>query len=226
MYGLDQGFYEQAVVLAVIQRANERAVDFDKIHRQMFQVLEGGKTNAEIVQRQLAAERANAGEQDFGMRHLVEGRRFGDFQDQLMRLDALLFQHGLQLGGQFGVVEAAGGQVDREMQTGLACDQGDGMLQHPLVDLPDQPRGFCRSDQRSGRQNLPIRRPDPQQRLIVHGPSGLDRHNGLEEQRQPVVVQRVGDQRKLRRAIQQAFAGAVSRVVEMPVGTAFGTRLG
>ena len=59
----------------------------------------------------------------------------------------------------------------------------------------------------------------------MRGLRGLDRHHGLQEKRQPIVVQGVGDEGELLGAIEQAFAGAVGRIVQVPVGAAFGARL-
>jgi len=76
----DQGFDKQHVVLALIQVADKRAVDFDEIHRQMLEVLEGRKSDAEIIESQLAAERFDAAEQGFCVGELVKRSRFGYFQ--------------------------------------------------------------------------------------------------------------------------------------------------
>jgi hypothetical protein len=104
----------------------------------MFQILKSGKTDAKIVQSQLAAERMDAIEQGFRMGQLVERSRFGNFQRELLRTDAVFAQQTLQQDRQFSGVETAGRQVDGELQSRPAGDQRDRVLQHPLVNFANE----------------------------------------------------------------------------------------
>ncbi|MNC42567.1 hypothetical protein D3C75_913850 [compost metagenome] len=88
----DGGRHDRAVVVAVGQRRNQRAVDLQFAQRQRVQVGEAGVAAAEIVQADAQASVA----QGVQVRHRrafgVEDGGFGDFQLQPLRGDGVLLQ--------------------------------------------------------------------------------------------------------------------------------------
>ena len=77
---------------AARQVADEAAVDLEDLHRQALQVVEGGVADAEVVQREVTAQRAQVLDKPSRLRHVGEGGGLRHLDDQAGGIGAAFAQ--------------------------------------------------------------------------------------------------------------------------------------
>lgn len=79
---LYQGFDEQLVIHIGGEIADERAVNLDVLDRELLQIIERGKSHAEIIQTECATQRDDFFHQRARRSHIFHGGRFSNLEDQ------------------------------------------------------------------------------------------------------------------------------------------------
>ena len=218
------------------ESGDEGAVDLELVDGKALEVGEAGIAGAEVVDRQAHAECLKGGEGGQCSVGIVHERRLGDLQGQRCRVQAVPGEGGGDHAQEFGIGELAGGQVHRHLQR-QAIDVlpsgglGDGFVQYPGAQLPDQPGLLGHLDKLSRRQQSSNgMRPAHQRlhagrtpgaqvhpRLVVQPQfTGVDTAPQLTEQQQPVRCGIGGGRVVQLPAVAPAGLGPVHRDVGVP----------
>ena len=86
------GAYEVLVDFVLWQIADEAAVDLQVVDGEVLQFVEGRIADAEIIERQVAADMPKRVSEDLGAIGVRDGGRFGDLEGQMRRVDVILFE--------------------------------------------------------------------------------------------------------------------------------------
>jgi len=136
--------------------ADELAVDLEVVEVEELEVGEGREPGAEVVDRQLAAEPPEPHGQSPGAVDVPNRGGLGDLEHQAAGGDLGLREQLGEMVGEPGVAHRPPGDVDAEHQVlagGVAVVEAlDCLLEHPVVDLPDQ-AGFLGIEQERGRRD-------------------------------------------------------------------------
>src|SRR6516225_4034328 len=108
--------------------AHEAAVDLQVIDREVLEVAERGKSGAEVIERELAAELLQRLDEAVGLGEARDRRGLGDLEADLRGIEPALVELIDDKRQELVITEALTGQVDRALQQLLA-----------LIRLGDEP---------------------------------------------------------------------------------------
>src|SRR6185312_13097711 len=140
---------------------DEGADDLEKIHLQIFQVGEGGKATAEVVEDEVEAHLPQDADELHRLAEVAHGCRFSDLEENSLRRDAGgldLRQHVVEEGV---VAHRLTGEVDGEAG-GVAVGEGaagqghEGGVDHPAVDGGDEVVALGGGDESAGARDAPL----------------------------------------------------------------------
>ena len=150
---------------------HQRAVDLDHVHRQPAQVAQARVAGAEVVERDLDAERTQRPQVLHRLIEVGDQHALGDLDAEQPRVEAGRGEQAFDAPRQVRLQQLARRQVDRHAQRrqpGTLPGRGllDGAAQHPVADGDDQAGLF-------GDRDESIRR-DAAQRRVLPAQQGLD----------------------------------------------------
>ncbi len=223
----DDGLGDRAVLGLGQHVLDERAVDLQLAHRQAAQVAQAGVAGAEVVDRELHAERLQRmqlAQARIGARHQ---RRLGQFEFEQRCRHAVPLERGAQRRQQSGVEQLHRRQVDRhhadlDAARAPVGELAAGLVDDPLADRHDQPRLLGQRDE-DGRCNLAELGRVPAQQRLDGGECAVDRIDlRLEHQPKLVARDRVAQQQLdlqlLLRAVVQVAGEEIDAVAPARLG--------
>jgi hypothetical protein len=175
--------------------AHEGLIDLQLVQRETLQVRQRGIAGAEVVDRELHAERLE-GTQDFDAALDIDHcGAFGDFQLQVLPGKAAVDQYFLDQPGQIAGAELARRNIHRHDEIAQApLDPVAGLgargSQHLFADLHDQSRLFRHRDELAGGNHAPVRMLPADQRFEAGQTAPGDADLRLVMQDQFVALQR------------------------------------
>ena len=178
---------------------DEGAVDLQRIGRQVAQVAEGRVAGAEVVERDLRAQRLRPVDEAPRVLQVVQRHALGDFQAQQRRRQRVRRQHRERVLDEALVVQRAAAQVDADEVGGrearpVLLDPDQRLLEDPAVDGRHAPVVVGRADDLARRNHVVVAVAHPQQDLEVQRVERpVQRHDRLHLEEQAVVLQPLPD---------------------------------
>ena len=189
---LDHGLDHGLVHAPVLEPEHEGAVDLELVHRQVLEVGERAEPRAEVVERELAAHLAQAGDEVDGTAEIGDRGGLGDLEGHRPGRHRVLGQRVLDQGHQPLVLHGPPRQVDGETHVEAAApdrgEPGDGVAHGPPVHVVDEAETLRGRHEAAGQQQLARLHLHPQQGLVVAHRIVAHRHDGLEHQGEAIMV--------------------------------------
>ncbi len=185
-------FRDRGVARGAVDVTHEGLVDLDAVGREVREVGERGIAGAEVVQRDPAAELAEASEDVLHRLRIVHQQRFGDLDLDKRSRHARRRGFRFDQAGRIAVQQLLAGAVDGHRHSPAAIQPypqlAAGSAHHPLAHVDDQ-AAVLGDLHEAGRRNLAEFLVAPaQQRFHADQPVVAESELGLEHQREQVVV--------------------------------------
>ena len=110
----DHGVHDRRGVGGLLDREHEAAVDLELVEREAAQIEQARIAGAEIVERELHAERLQPPHRGLGAFDVAEQRAFGEFELEPRRIEAGLRQDALDHADEIELAELQRRDVDRD----------------------------------------------------------------------------------------------------------------
>ena len=124
----DDTLNDRCVARVGAEAGDERAVDLDRIDRKLAQERERRVAGAEVVEREVDAERSDALEVLEAVGDLHR-RGLGELDRDLLGVELEFLQRGFDLGDEVAAAELRGGRVDRDVEAATVFLPGVGAAQ-------------------------------------------------------------------------------------------------
>src|SRR5882672_3446267 len=144
---VDDRLDDRRIVQIVRQVLDEAAVDLEFVDREALQIIQAGIAGAEIVDRQADAHLVQLIQQLRGFLRVLHDCVLGEFDLELLRLDAVAGEGGRYALDQARAAELERGKIDGdrhdvELPALPFGDLAAGFVQHPFADQVDDVRFF------------------------------------------------------------------------------------
>ena len=166
-----RGGADRGVVGVGLDVAHEGAVELERLDRQQLQVGERGIAGAEVVDRQIDAERAQRLQPVDRTRRVSHRHRLGDFQFEIARLQAVPRDRRRHLPGQLRRAQLVRREIDRHAQAAAHAlgapgrQLPAGFVEHPGAERFDHARLLGDRNELERRDHAALRMLPADQRL-------------------------------------------------------------
>src|SRR6202022_3221398 len=180
---------------------DETAVDLQVIHREVLQVTEGRQAGTEVVERELAAQFLQRLDEAVGLGEARDRGGLRDFEADLGGIQAAAMKLIDDVRQKLVVAQALTRQIDRAHREflaliGLGHQPPEGVFDDPPIDLRGDSATLGRRDEIIRRDDLALLVAHAQQQLVMRTRlRNLQRQNGLAEDLEPALLQRIVDAR-------------------------------
>src|SRR5579875_32740 len=172
------------------QQPHQGGVELDRIDRKIFEMAQGGMASAKIVERDPAAGRPDRIDEAGRLFKIAEGGGFRDLYDQTRGRAGGAMQPRNQMPQPETVARRQAGDIEAELDPGMAGKLAESHLENVPVDRPDRPPRLKRCDRLADRPDRTVFFAHPQQALEVIDLAGHPANDRLEGEEQSALPER------------------------------------
>ena len=187
----DDGPDDLGVLPRCAERADERAIDLERVQPEALEIAERAVPGAEVVHLHLQAELLEPLQDPDALFGLGHDGGLGDLESEAPGRERALPHDRRELGHQFGALELPGGEIDAHRERAVvrtpfeeALEGPRRLRQHPPAQGVDQSALLGQGDEIIGPEESTLRMTPARERFETYHPVGRQRHDRLVEEDQ------------------------------------------